>query len=85
MGTLRFAGVTFQVFTHDHLPRHVHGRYAGIEVIVELKDGYARIADRRDPVDPPNGKRSDVAYIVRAANEQLEQLHKLWEMTHDRA
>lgn len=72
------------VYTNDHLPRHVHARYAGIEVIIELRSGEAVVSDRRNAVDPANAKRSDIAHIVRAANLRIKELHQLWEKTHDR-
>ena len=84
MGSIRFGAVTFQVYTDDHLPRHVHARYAGIEVIVELRLREALISSRRGATNPMTAKRSDVAYIVRAANTRLKELHQLWEKTHDR-
>lgn len=85
MGSLRFGGIVFSIYSHDHLSRHVHGSYAGIEVIVELRAGVATLADRRDAVDPANVKRSHVAFVVRAANRYLAELNRLWEEIHDKA
>jgi hypothetical protein len=39
MGSIRFDGVRFVVYTMDHEPRHVHGFYAEVEVIVDLRTG----------------------------------------------
>ena len=82
MGTLRFAGVVFQVYSHDHLPRHVHGRYGGISVVVEIWPKVKR-SGRKEAVSPANAKRSDVRYIVSAAKAEQAELNRLWEATHD--
>lgn len=53
MGSYQFDGVTFRVYPEDHAPPHVHGRYQGILVILELgQDRYARLADRDDAIRP---------------------------------
>jgi hypothetical protein len=54
MGSLRFGGVLFSIFVHDHLPRHAHGAYAEVVAIVEFWPGGARLAERRDAVTPAN-------------------------------
>ncbi len=33
---MRFSGVSFQIYTHDHLPRNVDARYAGKRLILEF-------------------------------------------------
>lgn len=83
MGSLRFGAVTFQVYTDDHLPRHVHARYAGIIVIIEIWPGGARLSRRADPITPRNAKRSDVAFILRVARSRQAELNQLWEEIHD--
>lgn len=83
MGSLRFGAVIFQVYTHDHLPRHVHARYAGILVIIEIWPGGARLARRADRTTPPNAKRSDVAFVLRVARLRQAELNQLWEEIHD--
>jgi acyl dehydratase len=49
MGSIRFEGVRFAAYSNDHDPMHVHGFYAEVEVIVELRrDGTVLLADRRE-------------------------------------
>jgi hypothetical protein len=49
--TVRAGGVRFKLYPEDHLPRHAHGLYAGIEVIVDLgADGTVTLADREDAI-----------------------------------
>jgi hypothetical protein len=49
----------------DHVPRHVHGFYADIEVIVDLRpDGAVSLAMRTDAIRPSNGSKSDVRHIL---------------------
>ncbi|MEO7028728.1 MAG: hypothetical protein ABI147_04930 [Acidobacteriaceae bacterium] len=61
MGSKMFDGVQFAAYTDDHPPPHVHGFYAGMEVILELSfaEKKVRLADRKDRVRPPNAKRLD--------------------------
>lgn len=86
VGSKTFDGVWFLSFSHDHLPPHVHGRYAGITVILDLLAG-GGIAEssRSKAVIPSNAKRSDVRKIVEAAEEHAAELHELWETTHGRS
>jgi hypothetical protein len=82
MGSLRFEGVLFSIYSLDHLPRHAHGSYAEVVVIVEFWPGGARLADRSDAVTPKNAKRNDVFKVVRTAIEHEAELNRLWEKTH---
>jgi hypothetical protein len=82
MGSLRFDGVLFSIYARDHLPRHAHGAYAEVVVIVEFWPGGARLAERRDAIAPANAKRSDVMKVVRAAILHQAALNRLWEETH---
>ena len=66
----------------DHLPPHVHGKYAETEVIVDLWKGEVRLSSRADPIRPPNSRRSDVNKILKAAEEHGEELVRLWEGIH---
>ena len=60
MGSLRFDGVRFTAYTMDHAPRHVHGFYADVEVIVDLRaDGKLSLANRADAIRPGNGSKAD--------------------------
>ncbi len=78
MGSRTFDGIRFQAYTDDHLPPHVHGFYAGTEVIVEMVDGTARVAQREKSILPHNAKQSDVNRIVRAAVKHSDELMELW-------
>ncbi len=81
MGSKTFNGVWFLAFTKDHLPAHIHGKYGGTTVILELDfDSWKiRLSDRPDRVTPRNAKKSDVARIRRVAEEHGEELFRLWE------
>ncbi len=58
MGSVRFNGIRFTAYTMDHEPRHVHGFYADIEAIVDLRlDGTVSLADRTDATRPGNGSK----------------------------
>ena len=39
-------------YSHDHLPPHVHGRYAGVQVLVEMVDGTVKLARRPKAIRP---------------------------------
>jgi hypothetical protein len=82
MSSLTFAGVWFSCYSDDHMPPHVHGKYGGVTVIVELIDGHVRLAKRSKAISPPNGKRSDVKRILQTATENADALHNLWRRVH---
>jgi acyl dehydratase len=49
MASIRLEGARFAAYSNDHDPMHVHGFYAEVEVIVELRrDGTVLLADRRE-------------------------------------
>jgi Domain of unknown function (DUF4160) len=55
VGSLRFDGILFIVYSNDHPPRHVHGFLSETEVIVDLRsDGNIALADRKDAIRPSN-------------------------------
>ncbi len=86
MGSKTYDGVWFAAFSHDHPPPHVHGRYAGVQVIVDLlPDGTVSKSSRWDAVTPSNGKRSDIRRILNMAAEYATELSELWEKTHGTA
>ena len=86
MGSKTFEGVWFAAFSHDHLPPHVHGQYAGVVVIVELhRGGGVSESFRRDAIKPANAKRSDVRRILAVAATYRDELWALWEATHGTA
>jgi hypothetical protein len=78
VGSKTFDGVRFSAYPLDHLPRHVHGFYAGVEVIVELGNGVVRLAERPDAISPAGAKRSDVNHILRTARKNADGLVELW-------
>lgn len=83
MGSYRFDGVTFRVYPEDHNPPHVHGRYQGIVVILELRaDGMVQLADRNDAIRPGDAKRNQVRHIISVANVHFAELMELWEDAH---
>jgi hypothetical protein len=83
MSSIRFDGVWFVAYTMDHEPRHVHGFYAEVEVIVDLRqDGKVSLASRTDAVRPSNGRKSDVRHVLAVAAWHFEELALLWEKNH---
>jgi hypothetical protein len=83
MGSVRLSGVRFTAYTMDHEPRHVHGFYADIEAIIDLRlDGAVSLADRTDAIRPSNGSKSDVRHILAIAAQHFQQLVALWEKHH---
>jgi hypothetical protein len=51
MVSIRFEGIRFVAYTMDHEPRQVHGFYAEIEAIVDLRlDGTVSLATRTDAI-----------------------------------
>ncbi|MBV8438079.1 MAG: DUF4160 domain-containing protein [Silvibacterium sp.] len=86
MGSLRFDGILFIVYSNDHQPRHVHGFLGETETIVDLRaDGHVALAVRKDAIRPANAKRSDIKKILNVAAEHFDQLAALWERVHDKA
>jgi hypothetical protein len=84
MGSIRFSGVRFAAYSMDHEPRHVHGFYADVEVIADLRpDGNVSLANRTDAVRPGNGSKSDVRHVLTIAAEHFDDLVLLWEKQHD--
>jgi len=82
VGSKTFDGVWFISYAHDHPPPHVHGRYAGVTVIVELIDGTVRLAKRSKPVTPVKSKRSDVNHVLWTATKYADELMKVWSDMH---
>ena len=83
MGSFQFDGVTFRAYPGDHDPPHVHGRYQGIVVILELgNDRRVRLAERGDAILPPNAKRNQVQHVLNAANSCFDSLMVKWEEAH---
>jgi hypothetical protein len=83
MSSIRFDGVRFVAYAMDHDPRHVHGFYADIEVIVDLRaDGRVALANRTDAIRPSNGSKSDVRHVLPVAAIHFDELVLLWEKHH---
>jgi hypothetical protein len=83
MGSIRFSSVRFTAYTMDHQPRHVHGFYAEVEVIVDLRpDGKISLANRTDAIRPSNGSKADVRHVLRLAAKHFDELSILWEKHH---
>lgn len=83
MGSLKFDGVRYVVYSNDHEPRHVHGLLSETEAIVDLRaDGAVALANRKDAVRPLDAKRSDVKRILDVAALHFEELAELWRRTH---
>ena len=83
MGSLRFDGVRFTAYTMDHAPRHVHGFYAEIEVIADLRrDGTVALARRSDAIRPSSGSKADVRHVLTVAARHFDELVSLWEKHH---
>jgi hypothetical protein len=70
----------FTAYSNDHDPMHVHGFYAEVEVIVELRrDGTVLLANRRDAVRPRKGSKADVRHVLTVASDHLDELIALLE------
>jgi len=83
VGSLKFDGVLFVVYSNDHAPRHVHGFYSETEAIVDLRlDGTVALSNRKDAIRPLNAKRSDVKKILNVAALHFAELAELWEAVH---
>jgi hypothetical protein len=62
---------------------HVHGFYADVEVIVDLRpDGKLSLANRTDAIRPSNGSKSDVRYVLTTAARHFDELVFLREKQH---
>jgi hypothetical protein len=83
MGSLRFDGVRFWIFVDDHLPPHIHARYAEISVVLDLlpSRGIA-ISSRALAVRPPDAKSNDLNRVLRIARMHETALRELWRSLH---
>ena len=83
MTTIRIGGVRFIIYPQDHAPRHVHGLYQGVEVIVDLNEpARVTLADRKDAVRPGNAKRAQVRHILNVAAHNFDALATAWDAMH---
>jgi len=84
VGSVRFDGVRFVAYPQDHEPVHVHGFYAEVEVIVDLREPAREVAlaGRMDAIRPRNAGRSDVKHILHVAAAHFDELTELWREAH---
>jgi hypothetical protein len=86
VGSLKFDGVLFVVYSNDHRPRHVHGFAGETEAIVDLRlHDTVGLSKRNDAIRPSGTKRSDVKKILSVAAQHFEELAELWEEIHGKA
>ncbi len=84
MGSRRFGGVRFVVYSNDHVPRHVHAFCDGGEVIVDLlAEEKLALANRTQSVR--NAKASAVRKVLEAAAAHYQELCELWNSIHQGA
>jgi len=80
LALISFEGVRFAAYSNDHDPMHVHGFYAEVEAIVELRrDGTVLLAGRKDAVRPRNGSNADVRHVLAVASKHFDELIVLLE------
>jgi hypothetical protein len=84
VGSVRFDRVRFVAYPQDHEPFHVHGFYAEVEVIVELREAAREVAlaKRIDAIRPGKASRSDVKHILQVAANRFDELIQLWREAH---
>lgn len=84
MGTLRFDGVWFAIYSHDHPPPHAHGIYGKIPVIVDFDSSTRGVTQstRKNAIQPSNASRADVKHILTIATAHYDELKSMWEATH---
>lgn len=84
MGSKQLEGITFHVYSNDHVPRHVHAFYQGTEVVIELAvNGKVYLANRKYAIRPKNAKISVVRKLLRTAANHVAELNALWESIHE--
>jgi hypothetical protein len=64
------------------MPVHVHGFYAGVEVIVDIYPDYVERSRRKKSIKPANAKASDVAHIENTAAAHRLELLSIWRSIH---
>lgn len=80
MGSRRFDGILFSAYMDDHEPVHFHVSVGGGKLIVEIVEGHAIIAERKDAIK--NVTRSDVRKALSVANREIAALITLWKEAH---
>jgi hypothetical protein len=71
---LRVEGFVFSFYSNDHEPPHVHVRYAGSRVVIEIVS--ERIRDVAGLSD------ADVAYARRLVRAHCAELLAAWDTVH---
>jgi len=81
VGSKTYDGVRFSAYSSDHWPPHVHGFYAGVQVVVDLliETRQVRLSGRKKNISPRNAKNSDVNHVLRIATKYFDELVQLWE------
>jgi hypothetical protein len=83
MGSLRFNAILFSIYSHDHLPPHVHAYYGEVTMILDLlPGGGVELSSRKKCIDPANAKRNDVRRVLKIAHEHEADIRELWKETH---
>ncbi len=83
MGSGRYYGVRFSVWSHDHSPPHVHAAYGDIKMVVDLVErGNVTVRTRKHSIQPANANKSDIRHILRTARVYHSELLWLWEERH---
>ena len=78
--------VRFAVFPNDHPPRHVHGSYAEVVVVVDLlADGGVKVAKRANAIRPGNASEADIRHVLSVTAKHFNELVALWEKHHGTA
>jgi hypothetical protein len=83
VGSLKFDGVRFVIYSNDHPPRHIHGFLGKTEILVDLlRDDNVALAARSDAIRPVNAKKSDISKVLHLAALHFDELAALWEEIH---
>ena len=61
----------------------MHGFYAEVEVIVDLRtDGKVSLANRSVAIQPGNASKADARHVLTVAARHFDELVFLWEKHH---
>ena len=80
MGSLRFDGVWFRLYSDDHSPPHVHAYYADMSAVIDLlPEGGVAVSSRVRAYWPLNAKQSDLRRVLRVAWKHEARLRDEWQ------
>jgi Domain of unknown function (DUF4160) len=80
MGSLRFDGVRFRIYSDDHPPAHVHAYRAEMSAVIDLlPGGGVALSSRAQPYWPPNAKIGDLRKVLRVAKKHEAKLRNEWQ------